>query len=65
MGIGKLFSKWRRQGDTEAVRDAEEETRPESVAERGVWTGDVEGIAADERAAGQLGENPGVERLGE
>jgi hypothetical protein len=66
MGIGKWFSTWRRQGDKEAVRHAEEETRPESVAEREVRTGDVEGIAADQRAAGQLGEDTGgVERLGE
>jgi hypothetical protein len=48
------------------VRHAEEETRAESAAESEVWTGDVEGAGADQRAAGQVGETPsGVERLGE
>ncbi len=66
MGIGDWFSRLRRRRDADAVRQAEEEARPESVAEREVWTGDVEGIGADQRAAGQLGEDPGgVERLGE
>jgi hypothetical protein len=55
MGIMDWLSKLRKQDDDAAVRQAEETAQDEPQAEREVWSGDVEGAAADASAAERLG----------
>jgi hypothetical protein len=55
MGIMDWLSKLRKQDDDAAVRQAEETAQGEPQAEREVWSGDVEGAAADASAAERLG----------
>lgn len=55
MGIRDWLSKFRKQGDAAAVRRAEDATDSDSLQEREVWAGDIEGLAADSAAAERLG----------
>jgi hypothetical protein len=62
MGIRDWFRKQRREGDEAVLEQAEEQWPGEARAERN-WSGDVEELGADERAArgpgGALGGDPG------
>jgi hypothetical protein len=51
MGIRQWFSKQRKQADEDAVKRAEDEMRSGSYEEREDIAGDMEGMAADNRAA--------------
>ena len=55
MGIRDWFTKVRKEGDEEALRRAEEEAG-QPLEERERYSGDVQGLAADERTARRLGE---------
>lgn len=55
MGILDWLSKLRKQDDAAAIRRADEITQDEPQNEREVWSGDVEGVAADGIAAERLG----------
>jgi hypothetical protein len=55
MGILDWLSKLRKQDDAAAIRRADEITQDEPQTEREVWSGDVEGVAADDIAAERLG----------
>jgi hypothetical protein len=55
MGIQAWFSKLRKREDDTALEHAEEEASGDSVEERDVWTGDVEGLTADRNAAARYG----------
>ena len=50
MGIRQWFSKQRQQADDDAVKRAEDEMRSNSYEEREDIAGDIEGMAADNRA---------------
>jgi hypothetical protein len=67
MGIRNWFTKVRTDEDAAAIARAEEQASGDSRAERETWSGDVEGLEADNRAAGRLGgEPPGeLDRLSE
>ena len=51
MGIRQWFSKQRKRADEDAVKRAEDEMRSGSYEEREDIAGDIEGLAADNRAA--------------
>jgi hypothetical protein len=55
MGIRDWFTKVRKEGDEEALRRAEEEAG-QPLEERERYSGDIQGLAADERTARRLGE---------
>jgi len=55
MGILDWLSKLRKQDDDAAIRRGDEVTEDEPQTEREVWSGDVEGVAADDIAAERLG----------
>jgi hypothetical protein len=55
MGIRDWFTKVRKEGDEEALRRAEEEAG-QPLEERERLSGDIQGLAADERTARRLGE---------
>jgi hypothetical protein len=55
MGIHAWFSKLRKREDDTAIEHAEEEASGDSVEQRDVWTGDVEGLTADRDAAARFG----------
>jgi hypothetical protein len=55
MGIGDWFAKLRRHEDEDAVKRAEDEMRSSSPEEREVISGDIEGLAADNRAEQRFG----------
>jgi len=55
MGIRDWFAKFRKEGDEEALRRAEEEAG-QPLEERERYSGDIQGLAADERTARRLGE---------
>ncbi|HEU0194070.1 MAG TPA: hypothetical protein VFQ71_07715 [Gaiellales bacterium] len=59
MGIRDWFRKQRREADEAAMEQAEEQWPGESTAEREVWSGDVEGLGADEIAARGMGRGLG------
>ncbi len=50
MGIRQWFSKQRKQADDDTIERAEDEMRSGSVEERDEISGDMEGLAADNRA---------------
>jgi hypothetical protein len=50
MGIRQWFSKQRKQADDDAIKRAEDERRSGSYEEREDIAGDIEGMAADNRA---------------
>jgi hypothetical protein len=56
MGIGAWFRNLRKREDDAAVRRAREDVLGGSVEERELRAGDIEGLAADERAARSVGE---------
>jgi hypothetical protein len=56
MGIGDWFRNLRKREDDAAVRRAREDVLAGSVEERELRAGDIEGLAADERAARSVGE---------
>ena len=55
MGFRDWLSNLRKQQDDAAISRADEDTRDEPPAEREVFSGDVEGVAADDIAAERLG----------
>ena len=55
MGIRDWLSNLRKQQDDAAIRRADEDTRDEPAVEREVFSGDIEGVAADDIAAERLG----------
>ena len=55
MGIGDWFAKLRKHEDDDAVKRAEDEMRSDSAEEREVISGDIEGLAADNRAERRFG----------
>jgi hypothetical protein len=67
MGIRQWFKKVRKDDDAAAIARAEEQDSGDSRAERETWSGDLEGLAADNRAAGRVGgeSQRGLDRLSE
>jgi len=67
MGIRQWFTKMRKREDAAAIARAEERVSDDSRAERETWSGDIEGLAADNRAARRLAGDTqtGLDRLGE
>ena len=67
MGIRQWFTNMRKREDAAAIARAEEEASDDSRAERETWSGDIEGLAADNRAARRLAGDTqtGLDRLGE
>jgi hypothetical protein len=67
MGIGAWLSKLRKQEDVSAVKRAEDDMAPGSLEEHEARSGDMEGLAADERAARSAGETSmgDIDRLGD
>jgi hypothetical protein len=67
MGILDWFKKVRKDEDASVIARAEEQASGDSRAERETWSGDMEGLAADNRAAGRLGgeSQSGADRLSE
>jgi hypothetical protein len=65
MGIRNWFTRMRKDEDAAAIERAEEEVPGESREERETFSGDVEGLAADNAAAGRLGGGApgGLDRL--
>jgi hypothetical protein len=55
MGIRDWLSRFQKREDAAAISRAEDATDSDSAQEREVWTGDVEGMAADRDAAEHLG----------
>lgn len=55
MGILDWLSNLRKQDDRAAITRADEITQDEPQSEREVWSGDVEGVAADDIASERLG----------
>jgi hypothetical protein len=53
MGIRNWFAKRRQREDDEAIKRAEDGMRSGSVEERETLAGDMEGLAADNRAEGR------------
>ena len=51
MGIRQWFSRHEKEEDEEAIKRAEDEMRSGSYEEREAISGDIEGMAADNRAA--------------
>jgi hypothetical protein len=50
MGIRQWFSRHEKEEDEEAIKRAEDEMRSGSYEEREAISGDIEGMAADNRA---------------
>jgi hypothetical protein len=67
MGIREWFTKMRKREDDAALARAEERLSDDSRAERETWSGDIQGLSADNRAARRVaGETQtGLDRLGE
>ena len=67
MGIRQWFKKVRKDDDAAAIARAEEQDSGDSRAERETWSCDLEGLAADNRAAGRVGgeSQSGLDRLSE
>jgi hypothetical protein len=67
MGIRQWFTNMRKREDAAAIARAEEQVSGDSRAERETWSGDIQGLSADNRAARRLaGETQtGLDRLGE
>jgi hypothetical protein len=68
MGIHAWLLKLRHKDDAGATRRAEAaRDSSEPLQEREVWSGDIDGAAADKRAAGSMGEASmsDVDRLSE
>ena len=61
MGIRDWLSRSRKHEDAAAIRRVEDATDSDSPQEREVWSGDVEGMAADHDAAEHLGGAPADE----
>lgn len=61
MGIRDWLSRARKHDDAAAIRRDEDATDSDSLQEREVWAGDVEGMAADSGAAEHLGAAPADE----
>jgi hypothetical protein len=55
MGIGAWIAKLRKREDDDAVKRSEDEMRTGSAEEREVISGDIEGLAADNRAERRYG----------
>ena len=54
MGISEWFKKLRKAEDEAAIARAQEQVSGDSRAEREVWSGDMEGLTTDNRAARRL-----------
>jgi hypothetical protein len=54
MGISQWFKKLRKAEDDAAIARAQERVSGDSRAEREVWSGDMEGLTTDNRAARRL-----------
>lgn len=67
MGIREWFTKMRKREDAAAVARAEERASGDERAERETWSGDMEGLAADNRAARRVvgGTQSDLDRLSE
>jgi hypothetical protein len=67
MGIRQWLRKERKAEDAAAIAQAEERVSGDSRAEREALSGDIEGLAADNRAARRLGgeTQSGLDRLSE
>jgi hypothetical protein len=67
MGIRDWFTRERKREDDAAIARAEEEASGDSRSERETWSGDMEGLATDNRAAGRfgIGSPGGTDRLAE
>ncbi len=53
MGIRNWLADRRKQADADAIKRAEDEMRSGSYEEREALAGDMEGLAADDRAEGR------------
>ena len=62
MRIREWISKLRRREDAAAIQSAKEVASDESVSEKEIYTGDIEGRASDAVAARRYGR---TDRLGE
>jgi hypothetical protein len=51
MGLRDWLAKLRKSEDDAAIRRAQERASGESLADQEIYTGDIQGRAADERAA--------------
>lgn len=61
MGIRDWLSRFGKHEDAAAISRAEDATDSDSLQDREVWSGDVEGMAADSDAAEHLGAAPADE----
>ncbi len=58
MGIRDWLARFRKTEDDAAIRRAEDDMRGDSADEREVFSGDIEGLAADSLAEQGVGEPP-------
>jgi hypothetical protein len=67
MGIRQWYTKMRKREDAAAIARAEERVSGDERAERETWSGDMEGLTTDNRAARRLagGTQSGLDRLSE
>ena len=67
MGIRQWLTNMRKREDAAAIARAEEEASDDSRAERETWSGDIQGLSADNSAARRVaGETQtGLDRLSE
>lgn len=59
MGLLDWFTKRREEKDAEALARAEEHVSGDSRMEEETWSGDMQGLSADNRAARRLGGSAG------
>lgn len=67
MGIRQWFTKTRKREDDAAIARAQERASGDARAERETWTGDMEGLTTDNRAARRVlgGTQGDLDRLSE
>jgi hypothetical protein len=67
MGIRDWFTRERKREDDAVIERAEEEGSGDSRIESETWSGDMEGLSADNQAAGRfgIGSPGGADRLAE
>jgi len=67
MGIRQWYTKMRTRDDAAAIARAQERASGDGRAERETWSGDMEGLTTDNRAARRLagGTQSGLDRLSE
>jgi hypothetical protein len=62
MGVREWISKMRKREDAAAIQRAKEQASDESVSEKEIYSGDIEGRASDAAAARRYGR---TDHLGE